>query len=161
VRYQIKQKFFSLTDDFTIKDAHGHDVFAVRGKLLSFRKRTGFYDMQGNELFWMQRRLLAWFATFEVLQGEQVLAVIKRRFAFFGSKFNVEAPGLPDLEISGNFWDHEYQFRRHGRITATVSKQWFSWTDVYGVDVAEEEDDALVLATVVAIDLCMHDGQKD
>ena len=56
--------------------------------------------------------------------------------------------------------DHEYAFRRHGNVVASVSKRWFSWTDTYGIDVAEAENDILILASAVVIDQACHDGKK-
>jgi uncharacterized protein YxjI len=65
------------------------------------------------------------------------------------------------LEAEGNFLDHEYRFTRGGRIVATVSKQWFSWTDTYGVEVADGEDAVLLLASTVVIDMVCHgDDQR-
>jgi len=34
-----------------------------------------------------------------------------------------------------------------------VSKQWFSMTETYGVDIASGQDDLLILACVLALDL--------
>jgi uncharacterized protein YxjI len=38
-------------------------------------------------------------------------------------------------------------------VVAAVSKRWFAWADTYGVDVADGEDDVLVLACSVVVDL--------
>ncbi len=46
---------------------------------------------------------------------------------------------------------------KDGRVVATVSKTFFSWTDTYGVDVEEGQDDVLLLCCAVVIDLCSHD----
>ena len=62
--------------------------------------------------------------------------------------------------MEGNFLDREYTFTRAGEVIATVSKKWFSWTDTYGVDVAEGEDDVLILASAVVIDLICHKDAK-
>lgn len=43
---------------------------------------------------------------------------------------------------------------------ATISKRWFSWTDSYGVEIADGEDDILILAAAVVIDLACHGDQK-
>ncbi|HEX6544329.1 MAG TPA: hypothetical protein VF040_21410 [Ktedonobacterales bacterium] len=40
---------------------------------------------------------------------------------------------------------------------AAVSKQWFSLTDSYGVEVAPGMDDVLILACAVVIDLVNED----
>ena len=65
------------------------------------------------------------------------------------------------LSAEGNFTDHEYSISRGGRSVATVSKQWFSWTDSYGVDILEGEDAVLILASTVVIDMACHpDGHR-
>ena len=37
--------------------------------------------------------------------------------------------------------------------SAPFSKRWFSLTDTYGVDIAPGQDDVLILASVLALDL--------
>ena len=58
------------------------------------------------------------------------------------------------MEILGDFWAHEYQLHRDGRPAAVVSRAWFSWADTYGVDIAGGEDDVLILACTVVVDMC-------
>jgi uncharacterized protein YxjI len=43
---------------------------------------------------------------------------------------------------------------------AEVSKRWFSWSDTYGVDIREGEDDVLSLASTVVIDMVCHADNK-
>ncbi|HEX4604926.1 MAG TPA: hypothetical protein VH724_13085 [Candidatus Angelobacter sp.] len=44
---------------------------------------------------------------------------------------------------------------------AKVSKQWFALGDTYGVQTAEGQDDVLILASTVVIDMVCHaDGKK-
>jgi hypothetical protein len=42
---------------------------------------------------------------------------------------------------------------RMGSAVATVSKRWFSMRETYAVDVAAGQDDLLILAGVLALDL--------
>ncbi|HWI57253.1 MAG TPA: hypothetical protein VNZ22_08500, partial [Bacillota bacterium] len=72
----------------------------------------------------------------------------------------VDVPGPDDLEAQGSFMDMEYAFERGGRTVAEVSKRWFSWADTYGVDIAEGQDDVLILASTVVIDLVCHGDNK-
>ena len=53
----------------------------------------------------------------------------------------------------GDLFDHEYTVRRGGQVVATVSKAYFTIRDTYAVDVASGEDDLLILASVLALDL--------
>lgn len=65
------------------------------------------------------------------------------------------------MEAKGNFLDHEYTFTRHGSVVASVSKKWFSWTDTYGIEIGADEDDVLILASAVVIDLVCHSEEDD
>jgi len=160
MRYVMKQKLFCWGDDFAIKDDQGRDVFFVDGKAFSIGEKLSFQDMGGNELAFISQKLLAWGPTYEIYRGSELAAVVKKHlFTFLNCKFTVDVPGPDDLEAEGNFLDHEYRFTRGGRIVATVSKQWFSWTDTYGVEIADGEDDVLILASTVVIDMVCH-GDK-
>jgi uncharacterized protein YxjI len=46
-----------------------------------------------------------------------------------------------------------YRISITGQQAATVSKRWFSMRDTYAVDVAAGQDDLLILASVLALDL--------
>jgi uncharacterized protein YxjI len=61
------------------------------------------------------------------------------------------------LTAEGDFLGHEFELKRGGRTVARVSKQWLSWTDTYGIDVADGEDVVLILASAVVIDVVTHD----
>ncbi|HMJ18782.1 MAG TPA: LURP-one-related family protein [Gemmatimonadaceae bacterium] len=161
MRYVMRQKILSLADNFTIKDEQERDVYVVKGKLFSFGDKLSFQDTAGNELVYIDQRLLNWGPTYELWRGAELLAVVKRElFSFIHHRFTVDVPGPNDLEAEGDFLDHEYTFDRGGNVVATVSKRWFSWTDTYGIEIAEGEDPVLVLASAVVVDMVCHDDSK-
>ena len=161
MRYVMRQKLLSLADNFTIKNEQEQDVFLVKGKVFSFGDKLSFQDLAGNELGCIDQRLLNWSPTYELWKQGELLAVVKRElFSFIHHRFTVDVPGPNDLEAEGDFLDHEYMITRGGSVVATVSKRWFSWTDTYGVEVADGEDDVLVLATAVVVDMVCHDDNK-
>jgi uncharacterized protein YxjI len=157
----MKQKPLSWGDDFTIKDDQGRDAYFVDGKALSFGDKLSFQDMSGNELVYIDQKLLNWGPTYELRRGDQLLAVVKRElFSFIHHRFTVDVPGPDDLEAEGDFFDHEYTFIRGERVVATVSKQWFSWTDTYGIEIGEGEDTVLILAAAVVVDMVCHSDNR-
>jgi len=161
MRYMMKQKLFCWGDDFTIKDDAGTDRFFVDGKAFSLGKQLSFQDMQGQELAFIRQKLLAWGPTYEIYRDHELFAVVKKElFTFFHCRFTVDVPGPDDLEAKGDFTDHEYEFWRQSGLRATVSKQWFAWTDTYGVDIAEGEDDILILSSTVVIDMACHGDRQ-
>ena len=161
MRYVMRQKLLSLADNFTIKNEQEQDVFLVKGKVFSFGDKLSFQDLAGNELVFIDQRLLNWSPTYELWKGDELLAVVKRElFSFIHHRFTVDVPGPNDLEAEGDFLDHEYTISRGGSVVATVSKRWFSWADTYGIEIADGEDDVLVLATAVVVDMVCHDDSK-
>ena len=157
MRYIMKQKLLSFGDDFYIKDENERDAFFVDGRAFSIGDKLAFKDMNGRELAFIRQKLLAWGPTYEIVRDGAIAAVVKKHvFALFHHKFSVDVPGPDDLEASGDFLDHEYTFTRGDRVVATVSKKWFAWTDTYGIDIADDEDQVLVLASAVVVDQACH-----
>ena len=64
------------------------------------------------------------------------------------------------MEISGDLLGHEFTIERDGQTVATISKRWLTVTTSYTVDVAPGEDDVLILASVLALDLAI-DAEHD
>lgn len=161
MRYVMKQRVLCLGDDFTIADAKGNDRFIVDGAAFTIRDSTSFRDMRGNELCHIRKRLLSFGPTYEIERDGRITTVSKHLFTLFKCRFTVDVPGPNDLEASGDLLDHEYAFKdARGETVATVSKRWFSWTDSYGVDIADGQDDVMILASTVVIDLCCHGDKR-
>lgn len=162
MRYVMRKKLFSLGADFTIRDADGNDAFFVDGKVLSLRDRLIFQDMRGNELVVVQRKLLSWGPTYEIYHAGELQAVVKESlFTLFGHRFTVDdSSGPADLEAAGNFTNHQYTFTRGGQPVAQVSESWFSIADSYGVDIADGQNDVLILACTVVIERCQEQSQR-
>jgi uncharacterized protein YxjI len=163
MRYVLKQRLLSWGDDFYIKDELGRDRYFVDGKAFSFGDQLSFQDLNGNELAFIKQKVFSWGPTYEITRGDELVAVVKKElFAFFHHRFTVDVPGPNDLEAEGNFTDHDYIFRRNGKVVATVSKKWLTFADTYGIEIADDEDQVLLLASAVVVDQACHpdDGKR-
>ncbi|MFO0932352.1 MAG: LURP-one-related family protein [Planctomycetota bacterium] len=156
-RYRLAQRWFAFGDDFAVEDEDGREAFFVDGRAFSWGKKLSVEAPRGREVAFIAQRLLTWGPTYEITRDGVLAAVVKKQlFTFFRCRFAVDVPGPDDLEAVGDFLDHEYELVRGGDVVATVSKAWWSWTDSYGVDVADGEDDVLAICVAVVIDLCCH-----
>lgn len=157
MRYIMKQKILSWGNDFRIRNEAGEDVFLVDGRALSIGDKLSFQDMAGKELAFIRQKLLAWGPTYEIYRDGSLAAVVKKKlFTLIHCRFSVDVPGPDDLEAKGSFLDMEYAFSRGDEQVAEISKRWFAWSDTYGVDIRDGEDDVLILAATVVIDLACH-----
>jgi uncharacterized protein YxjI len=161
MRYAMKQKMFSFGEDFRIQDERGVDKFFVDGRAFSLGDKLSFQDLRGNELAFIRQKLLSWGPKYEIYRDGKLAATVKKEhFTLFRCAFAVDVPGPDDLEAQGDFLEMEYTFKCGERTVAEVSKRWFAWTDSYGVDIAEGEDEVLILASTVVIDMVCHDNKK-
>jgi len=164
-RYKIRQKLFSIGDDFWIENEEGKKVFKVDGKVLRIRKTLVFEDMNGKKLCQIQERLLTIKDTMVVEDADgRDLAVIKKALiAPFRDKWDVNVKNGPDLDVQGNILDHEYSIKQGRDKVAEISKKWFRLTDTYGVEIDPGQNDILILAVAIAIDMMAHgdDDKKD
>ena len=85
-------------------------------------------------------------------EGETVATIKKALVSPLRDRFSIEVEGGEDMEAKGNIVDHEYKIERDGERAAEVSKRWFRIRDTYGIEIAPEQDDALILAVTVCID---------
>ncbi len=154
MRYVIRERFFRIGEDSDITDDQGRRVFHVDGKVLTLHNTLIVRDTTGAEVARVERQLIALRPTYRIIRPDQgTTAVRKRIFSPFVDRYVVDVPGPDDLSVTGSLFEHEYTIARDGRTVATVSKRWISVTETYGVDIAPGEDDVLILATVLALDL--------
>jgi uncharacterized protein YxjI len=154
----MRQKLVAFGDDFYIEDEQGQRVFKVDGKVLRVRDTLIFRDMQGNKLAQIQERMLRVKDTMEIEGPDgQTLATVKKALITpLRDRWTVKIKGGPDLDVQGNILDHEYRIGEGRQKVGEVSKKWFRLRDTYGVEVAEGQDDVLILAVTVAIDIMAH-----
>ncbi len=161
-RYKIRQKMLSIGDDFWIENQDGQRVFKVDGKALRLRKTLILEDMNGNKLAKIQERLLAIKDTMAVedVDGNQMAIIKKGLVAPLGDHWTVKVRGGPDFDVQGNILDLEYSIMQRRKKIAEVSKKWLSLADTYAVEIDDGQNDILILALAIAIDMMSHDDDK-
>ncbi|MFN8483214.1 MAG: LURP-one-related family protein [Anaerolineae bacterium] len=157
-RYQMRQQVFALGNDYFVEDAQGQKVYKIDGKVLRVRDTLVFRDMDGKELCKIQERMLRIRNTMEIEgPGGVHMALVKKALITpLRERWNVEVGNGADLEIQGNILDHEYAIGEGRETIAEVSKKWFRIRDTYGVAIAPGQNDVLILAITVAIDMMAH-----
>ncbi|MEJ2708442.1 MAG: LURP-one-related family protein [Anaerolineales bacterium] len=157
-RYQMRQKLIAFGDDFYIEDQSGRKVYKVDGKVLRVRDTLKFKDMQGRTLCQIQERMLRIkdSMAIEDTSGNKVAEVKKALITPLRDRWTVKIRNGPDLEVQGNILDHEYEIGEGRHKVAHVSKKWFRVRDTYGVQVSPDQDDIIILAVTVALDIMAH-----
>ena len=157
-RYQMREKLVAFGDDYYIKNEAGQNIFKVDGKVLRVRDTLKFKDLLGNLLCQIQERMLTIkdVMAIEGAQGNEIARVKKALITPLRDRWTVKLRNGPDLDVQGNILDHEYEITEGRRKVAQVSKKWFRLRDTYGVEIAPDQEDILILAVTVALDQMAH-----
>ncbi|MDH3679566.1 MAG: LURP-one-related family protein [Acidimicrobiia bacterium] len=157
----MRQRMFAIGDDFFIEDDQGRRAFKVDGKALRLRSTLKFEDMNGRELYKIQEKVarVRDSMTIEGRDGRAAAKVHNALLTPLRDRWTIDIPGGEDMKTQGNIVQHEYRIEQGGNPVATVSKKWFRVRDAYGVEIAPGQDDALLLAIAVVIDMMAHQGR--
>jgi uncharacterized protein YxjI len=149
--FRMREKLIAIGDDFWIEDDSGHRMFKVNGKAVRFRDTFLLEDAAGNELCKIQEKKLSVRDKMTIEHGTMT-ATVHKRLLGIRDHYVIEVDDGEGLKAHGNIVDHEYEIERDGDTVAKVSKKWFRVRDTYGVQLAEGQDVALVLAITVCVD---------
>lgn len=155
MRYLIKQKLFSLSDGFTIKNENNEDCFKVKGKIISVGKKLRLLDMNDTELVYIQEKVLSFFASYELKVNSETVMKVKGKFSPLRCKFAITGQA-GEYDIEGNILAREFKILKNGNVVVTVSKKFLALTDTYTVDISEGEDVALMLSVAIVLDMSTH-----
>jgi uncharacterized protein YxjI len=152
--YVIREKMFRLADGSDITDEAGQPVLHAEGKIMSLHSRLILRNPAGREVAQIYRKLAALRPTYEItIDGKNVAEVRQHLFSPFREQLTVDTHGASSMEMTGDLLSHEFTIQKDGHTAATISKRWLSLTASYAVDIAPGENDLLILASVLALDL--------
>jgi uncharacterized protein YxjI len=151
--YLVRERLFSIKDDFWVTDADGTRVFFVDARILSLRHALDLKDAAGRTLATIRHRLLTFTDTMEIEHDGAVVATVhKAVFSPLHHRAHIDIAGGGRLEAAGDIVGKEFEIREGDRVLARVSRKWFRIRDTYAVDVAPGENDALMVAIAVCLD---------
>jgi uncharacterized protein YxjI len=158
----MRQRIFALGQDFYINNAAGQPVFKIDGKVRLIKEALKFRDMQGNLLYKLDEKVIRIRESFNILKPDGQLAAKVHNAIIdpLRERFTIEIPGGQNMMTMGKVIWAQYDIQRNGQPVGRISKQ-FSWIgrDQYVVDVFPGEDDCLILAITVVIDMMVSNGR--
>ena len=172
MRYMVRQRMFSIGDDFWITDERGDRAFLVDGsasldpaaappKALSIHQTLEIKDSSGAVAASVHKKLMALRDSMEIERDGRVIATVRQEmFSPLHHRSSIDLADGRTLEAVGNLTGREFDIRDGGHTLARVSRAWFTMRDTYGVDVADGEDTAMLLAVAVCLDRIHHEEDE-
>jgi uncharacterized protein YxjI len=156
MKLYIKQKVFSWSDRFFIKDEEGNDCYSAQGKILSWGRKLFLFDKDGGEAAYIHQKLMTWLPRYYIEINGQTYTLVKE-FTFMHPKFHIAE--LP-WTIAGNFMAHEYVISQGEEVLMGMSKHWLTWGDSYELNIPNPANERLCLCIALAIDCMVADQSR-
>ena len=161
MRYQVRERLFSLKDDFWVTDQDGNRVFFIDARVLSLRHTLDLQDAAGRTLAQIKHKLVTFTDAMEVERDGAVAATVhKAVFSPLHHRAVIDLAGSGRLEAVGDIIGKDFEIRDGHRVAGRVSRAWFRVRDTYGVEVAPGEDDVLMICIAVCLDRIHHDEEE-
>jgi uncharacterized protein YxjI len=142
---------WSLLERFEITDGGGAPCFEARGH---FGSKITLHDASGREVADIRKHLLS--DVHEVYLGGQRAAHI-RHAGFFGDHYDIET-SYGALRARGHFDGGDYSLEQGGMAVASMRRK-FSLRERFAIDIADGQNDALLLAVMLAIE-AIHEERR-
>lgn len=158
-RYKVKQDMLNLTGDYHIVDDKDKEIFLVDAALISIRQSLVFKDAKGNEVCSIKEPMMTAAEDLAIEDADGKAVATARRKGRKEPKYSVTFRRGPEIAVDGDVPGKDYRIKVEDETVAEVNRGMFTVADSYGVEVDHGEDDALVLAAVVALDILSSEGK--
>jgi len=161
MRYIMTQKAFSLGDNFTVINESEKILYDVVDKKSFVYKILSFNEASGKELFSISHKKLFHCPGFEITKSGKVNAEVSKVYSWFKNKLVMSIVGSKEYIITGTFWGGSYTFKSNERLVAQISRKNWSFSDKYDIEIFDDENHEIILATCVVIDIMFHNTNVD
>lgn len=162
MRYQMNQKLLSLADEGMIYDATGNPVYRVDAQSFSLREKVNVLDPEGQQVASLQDQVMALQKTMVITIGDRDVAKVVRKFLSFRKSFDIHLDSGDQWKLQGDWSDQDFSIMDHaGNTIATISLDWVTLANVYGIDIADGQDDLLVLCVLIALESAVNEDTAD
>ena len=138
MRFHIRERAWSLTEAFVVRDDTGQPVFEVRGKFFHIGDDLVMFDIRtGQELVHIKQRLLSLLPHYEIYRNGQLWASMHEQFRLFGERFKIEGANGMIFHVDGDIWNWNFSVSDdNGNLLAQIGRQFSLFRDSYAVEVA-------------------------
>src|SRR5436309_11349934 len=164
MRFHIRERAWSLTEAFVVRDDTDQPVFEVRGKFFHIGDDLVMFDIRtGQELVHIKQRVLSLLPHYEIYRNGQLWATMHEQFRLFGERFKVEGDNGMVFHVNGDIWRWNFTVSDdYGNMLAQIGRQFSIFRDSYAVDVAANVDAPFIIALAIVIEMVKeHHEQKE
>lgn len=147
----VKNNLMSLRGNSFVLDENEHQVYNVKGKFFTISNKKRIYDQSGNKLFVVKNKLFTFFKKVSYICNSHGHKIAKVVSGDFDIKNRYKVMNYQDeIELSGKWGNME--IKKNGEVVGTISRDLTLVRDAFTLDVIDEENAAFYVALTIAID---------
>lgn len=159
MKFFIKERAWTLREEFIIRDQNQRPAFKVEGAFFHVGDNLRLIDLHVHqEAAHIKQKLLALTPHYEIYQNGEHWASLHEKFLhFFGERFQIKLTNGEIYHIEGNIWNWDFTVsNERGDLLAQISKRLSLFVDSYVVEIAQTADVPLMLALAICIEMIRH-----
>jgi uncharacterized protein YxjI len=165
VRFHLKERAWTLTEDFIIRDDGGNAVLEVRGAFFHIGDDLRMYDRQSRqEVARIRQQLISITPSYAIYRnGQHWAEVHEQLIQLFGERFKVTGENGMVFHIDGDLWNWNFAITdNNGNLMARVGREFSIFRDSYAVDVAQGVDVPFVVSLALVLEMVKeHHEHRD
>ncbi len=164
MRYHIKEKLWSLTEAFIIRDDQNKPVYEIHGKFFHIGDNLVLHDKRTKEeVAHIKQHVIAFLPHYEIYRHGQHLLTLHGKFNLFGERLRIEGNNGLVFHIGGDILQWNFNISDgNGSLLAQVGREFSSDKESYGIETSQGADDPTIVALVITIDMLReHHAQKE
>ncbi|MFS0786071.1 LURP-one-related family protein [Shouchella sp. 1P09AA] len=155
--FYIKQRIFSLRDQFTVFDAEKSPIYKVDGKFFSIGNQLAITTTEGTPVLQIKQQVMSFMPRYAIANEEKELCVVAKKMSFFRARYQIEPL---NWSIEGSLFDHHYAVKDGNNEIMSVEKQWLSWGDTYHLHVQDPKHETISIALMIVLDMVHHQNKN-
>jgi uncharacterized protein YxjI len=159
MKFHIKERAWTLREEFLVRDQGGQPVFKVKGKFFHIGDNLLVIDLGSREeVAHIKQKVIALTPHYEIYKdGAHWASLHEKLLHLFGERFKISLENGETYHIQGNIWNWDFTVsNERGDLLAQISKRISLFEDSYAVDIAQDVDVPLMISLAIAIEMIRH-----
>lgn len=165
MKFHIKERAWTLREEFMVRDQQGAPAFKIKGKFFHVGDNLVIHDLQTHEeVAHIKQKVLTFTPHYEIYhQGQHWASMHEKLLHFFGERFKIKLENGSTLHIEGNIWNWDFTVSdEQGNLLAQIGRRISLFSDSYGVEIAQGINVPLMLALAIATEMIReHQSEKE
>jgi uncharacterized protein YxjI len=157
MRFHIKERGWSLSEAFVVRDDVGSAVFEIRGAFVNINDDLVLIDRSTSKELaraHIRQHPLLLALHYEIYLNGQLWASMLDRFRLFHEDFKIETGDGSALHVRGDTWRWNFSvIDQAGHPLARIGRQYSIFPDSYAIEVAQHVDAVAIVALVIVMDM--------